>query len=638
MDSRAVPSDAEMNLGAQLQEQQLNSSGSSVSSFASLAFSDIPDDESQTEVTEKDPFERIFYRTQQNESKTTLSFTSDVFFGMFLSKIKADFSSKIDADATTFITKCTTHVHGLKCELVLDSHFSAVEITGIGHRLWRASYFPKVAMSLFKRFVQEVDSQASIEDSSPDVISIGSAVSSSQLTQSEIQQDSGNISVRQPVSESTPTIPRQDHHRSLSSQGQVIFSDHDDVKSNGRKLTALISKINEMESVVCDLKQTVLLLVDNMSKPARYSEMVNKSPTDIQPSDPTSAGGAHAPLADVSRQSPLVAVPFREVNTHAPMVTEEPQPIPVIMNNGNRPARQPQQIPAAESQMPQQDSQTSGGKILLLGDSIISGINPKGLVNTVHKASRSGANVQRLINELDVYDLKSFSTIILYVGGNDASNGDDLRQIQEKYDELLSLIKCRNVNCRVLVCSVAPRGDVNVADINRCLSDLVAHWRNQRVELVQDCHDLFFKEGEVCGRYYKDDSIHLSDSGTKRLLDAVNRKLKIIVDFNSCVYSKRRAQNRDHFNGHAGNGFRANLNGTGFRANQNGAGFRANQNGAGFRANQNVAGFRVNQHGAGFRGNQFRRPAMTFGGNRGRCYGCNLVGHKFADCWYRDHE
>ena len=95
----------------------------------------------------------------QEDSKTFLQFISNVFFSMFLSKIKADLSSYIDIDEITFITGCVTHVQGLKCELVLDSHFNTVTITGIGHSLRRSNYFPKAAKLLFKRFVQEVDSQ-----------------------------------------------------------------------------------------------------------------------------------------------------------------------------------------------------------------------------------------------------------------------------------------------------------------------------------------------------------------------------------------------------------------------------------------------------------------------------------------------
>ena len=57
------------------------------------------------------------------------------FFCLFLSKVKSDFSSSTDVDATSFITRCVAHVRGLKCEIVVDSHFDTVTVTGVRHRL-----------------------------------------------------------------------------------------------------------------------------------------------------------------------------------------------------------------------------------------------------------------------------------------------------------------------------------------------------------------------------------------------------------------------------------------------------------------------------------------------------------------------
>ena len=71
----------------------------------------------------QDQFEGIFYRTQISESKITISFVSKVFFDIFKNKIHSDFIQSVDIDETSFISKCSTHVKGAKCELRLDSHF-----------------------------------------------------------------------------------------------------------------------------------------------------------------------------------------------------------------------------------------------------------------------------------------------------------------------------------------------------------------------------------------------------------------------------------------------------------------------------------------------------------------------------------
>ena len=78
---------------------------------------------------ENDILERILYRTTQEENKTTMKFMSNAFFNFFYAKMKADFACSIEIDETSFISKYTTHVKGVKCQVIIDSHFCSV----IGH-------------------------------------------------------------------------------------------------------------------------------------------------------------------------------------------------------------------------------------------------------------------------------------------------------------------------------------------------------------------------------------------------------------------------------------------------------------------------------------------------------------------------
>ena len=50
--------------------------------------------------------------------------------------------------------------------MYLESHFNTVTVTGVGHKSWRSYHFPKASRSLFKQFVQEVDSQDSQDNES----------------------------------------------------------------------------------------------------------------------------------------------------------------------------------------------------------------------------------------------------------------------------------------------------------------------------------------------------------------------------------------------------------------------------------------------------------------------------------------
>ena len=49
-------------------------------------------------------------------------------------------------------------------------------------------------------------------------------------------------------------------------------------------------------------------------------------------------------------------------------------------------------------------------------------------------------------------------------------------------------------------------------------------------------------KGKTRGRYFSSDGIHLSSSGTKRLVDAISRHVDIVHDIHSCVFKNRRYQ------------------------------------------------------------------------------------------------
>ena len=77
-----------------------------------------------------------------------------------------------------------------------------------------------------------------------------------------------------------------------------------------------------------------------------------------------------------------------------------------------------------------QDSRTNRSspqqqnKVLFLGESIIKDVNPKGLKSGIHKNSKIGGNIQTMIEEVRLYDLKAFSAVIIYAGGNNVASGE----------------------------------------------------------------------------------------------------------------------------------------------------------------------------------------------------------------------
>ena len=59
----------------------------------------------------------------------------------------------------------------------------------------------------------------------------------------------------------------------------------------------------------------------------------------------------------------------------------------------------------------------------------------KGLKQNVHRNGISGGKIEQVLNHMKVYDLKQFSSVIIYVGGNDAANGSDPELFEEMYDQ-----------------------------------------------------------------------------------------------------------------------------------------------------------------------------------------------------------
>ena len=175
-----------------LNASDLGDSFSTISPDSSAACTDYDDDQ----------FEGIFYNTMRDETCISVHFVSNAFFHSFLNKLLSDFSSSIECDETRRIYKCTTHIRSLKCDLKLDGNSKNITVLGTGRIMWRKEYFPRLARTIFKHYVQISESQLgqSIESSQCDV-----------LTAEKFEENNGqSANTVQVVFSSTPLIPRKD--------------------------------------------------------------------------------------------------------------------------------------------------------------------------------------------------------------------------------------------------------------------------------------------------------------------------------------------------------------------------------------------------------------------------------------------
>ena len=123
------------------------------------------------------------------------------------------------------------------------------------------------------------------------------------------------------------------------------------------------------------------------------------------------------------------------------LITTTQQPVPVRVTNRNQPSqRQPMisHVNNASHRNTASFSSSSQKRTLLIGDSIVTGINYRGLKNDVKICARSGGSIKHIWDEIFVYDMKSFAQIIICVGGNDCSSGMDTHVFEDNYDKLIS--------------------------------------------------------------------------------------------------------------------------------------------------------------------------------------------------------
>ena len=115
---------------------------------------------------------------------------------------------------------------------------------------------------------------------------------------------------------------------------------------------------------------------------------------------------------------------------------------------------------------------------------------------------------------------------------------------EEKYDQLVSLIKTSNPDCHLYLCFISPRGDTNVKMYNARIGRLADHWVKHGVVLIEESANFYCKDGIPTARYFAPDGINLSNSGIMRLLHAIDSRIPVIDDFEQCIYKPRRIKKK----------------------------------------------------------------------------------------------
>ena len=117
------------------------------------------------------------------------------------------------------------------------------------------------------------------------------------------------------------------------------------------------------------------------------------------------------------------------------------------------------------------------------------------------------------------------------------AQSDDTELFVKHYTDVIALIKEKNSDCRIYLCSSCPRGDTDVSSFNNGIEEIAT---NHAVRFI-DIYPSYLRS-----KFYgKKDWIHLSNSGTKRLLGTIDRVIPIVSSFDTCVFASEVHEKRD---------------------------------------------------------------------------------------------
>ena len=399
--------------------------------------------------------------------------------------------------------------------------------SGPGHTLWKEVNFKKLSENMFRSFVRDTNAVLNTSSNSTQDTQCNDS-----LQQAEVVNPTEPVQQVESAAHSAAATPLQD-----SPIIRQISSLMDMIHTLQGQISTLTCKVNDLVKQATD--QTFFKTVDETRISAsvgNYSAHSQSMDTLHEHSETSIVRTHNVPQNDTMSTDGQRSSCNEVVRTSIPRVQKQlapqrPQPAPRRRQQAAQGRHSPRPVPRTLMQ------ETNASKqILLIGDSLISAVNPKGLKQNVFKNGISGATIDCILNKVKVFDLTQFSNVVIYVGGNDASNHSDIEYFEEVYERVIRHIKQTNSSCKIFMCNSCPRGDTSTAEVNEVIQRLSDYHQTGLINLNKAFHD---SHGIIIDRYYATDSIHLSQSGVKRLLGVINKELEIVNSFNNCVFQNR---------------------------------------------------------------------------------------------------
>ena len=572
-----------------------------------------------------DRFNGILYHVTPSEAQISVRFSSKELYQKFVQSLNNELHPKQTSD-----TRATyqTHIQGKWCSLATDDKATSICITGPARNKWRETVFLRLAIHLYQQYVQETD----------DILD------ESQISQTSTPARLGQNYISPPLSPvATPAdlSNTQCEIASVSEISEQIKELHTISKHLPEQLTSVNTKLDILLQRALDLApasttndsieqdpqyvtiNTTMEEEPQMPGSSTYTDVVRRNPTEDPAQEnarTNNTAGSQAPVASPTRNSS---------GNHSQGTNS------LTQANTNQKQRQ-RDNPRSTRPAPETNSigmasnvQKKGGKILIIGDSILSGVNRKGLSHNIECQPYSGANIKTMYEKVQMFDLSKFSDIVIYVGGNDSSDDTDIELFEEKYEQLIQHIKNKSQTCEIHLCTSCPRGDTDVEDVNVVIKRLSTE---HQVKCIDTNSGFYDKNHQLRTHFYKPrDSIHLSRSGIKRVLGLINETLYIVENFEKCVYLAHTQQKKSTTGAALGSQRRRaqyeQRTGNDGDQNRNGRGGRSSYN-----QDINYTGRQRNQYSDNLRclkcGLTNHDTDCCHHKTQVQCFSCKLYGHK----------
>jgi hypothetical protein len=97
-------------------------------------------------------------------------------------------------------------------------------------------------------------------------------------------------------------------------------------------------------------------------------------------------------------------------------------------------------------------------------------------------------------------DLSQFDNIIISLGRNDVNNNIEIEQLEDNFYHIRNNIYLENPACKVFICTVSPRIDNDVRNLNVLIGHVCTEWDHTKIDIENAfCYKVWLGAGTPFG-------------------------------------------------------------------------------------------------------------------------------------------